>query len=90
MILQGISSDGKMDRQTWKAIQTIISDSQKFADALHGINWREGLSDSIVNSIEPFFAKNEMGELGKSLQPVPSRGTCLHGKSSPISGILVT
>ncbi|XP_028415382.1 dynein heavy chain 8, axonemal-like isoform X2 [Dendronephthya gigantea] len=79
----GISSDGKMDRQTWKAIQTFMSDSQKFAEALHGVSWEEGLSDDIVRSVEPFFAKNELGELGKSLRSGTSKGNTSPGKHSP-------
>jgi hypothetical protein len=79
-------SDGKMDRQTWKAIQMIMGDSQKFADALHGVSWREGLSDDIARSVEPFFAKNELGELGKALQAAKATTPPAPGKNSPTGG----
>lgn len=62
----------------------IMSDSQKFADALHGVSWREGLSDDIVRSVEPFFARNELGVLGKTLQGKPNETPS--GKNSPPSG----
>ena len=76
-----------MDRQTWKAIQLIMSDSQKFADALHGVSWEEGLSDDIVRSVEPFFAKNELGELGKPMQTGGAKARTSPGKNSPLSGM---
>lgn len=75
-----------MDRQTWKAIQTFMNDSQKFAEALHGVSWKEGLSDDIVRSVEPFFAKNELGELGKSLRGGTAKGNTPPGKNSPQTG----
>lgn len=81
-----MSSDGKMDRQTWKAIQLIMSDSQKFAEALHGVSWEEGLSDDIVRSLEPFFAKNELGELGKAMTSGVKARTP-PGKNSPLTGM---
>ena len=76
-----------MDRQTWKAIQLIMSDSQKFAEALHGVSWEEGLSDDIVRSLEPFFAKNELGELGKPMQTSGAKARTPPGKNSPLSGM---
>ena len=84
--MSGILSDGKIDRQTWKAIQMVMADSQKFTDALHGVSWRDGLSDDIVRSVEPFFAKNELGELGQPLQENTAKVATPPGKNSPAAG----
>jgi hypothetical protein len=86
LVLLGFSSDGKIDRPTWKAIQMVMSDSQKFADALHNVSWREGLSDDVVRNVEPFFAKNELGELGKTLQEKLVKAGTPPGKNSPTAG----
>jgi hypothetical protein len=88
-IFLGLSSDGKMDRHTWKAIQMIMSDSQKFSDALHGVSWQEGLYEDIVRSVEPFFAKNELGELGQPLQENTGKAGTPPGKVSPTTGKIV-
>ena len=76
-----------MDRATWKAIQMIMSDSQKFTEALHGVSWQEGLSDEIVRNLEPFFSKNELGELGKPLSEKTGKGGTPPGKNSPLAGM---
>lgn len=65
-MVTGIGNDGKIERSTWKGIQQIMNDSQKFTEALHNVSWHEGLPDDIVAGIQPFFARNKEGELGRT------------------------
>lgn len=65
-LVTGILNDGKIERSTWKSIQQIMNDSQKFTEALHNLSWREGLPDDIVAGVQPFFARNKEGVLGRT------------------------
>ena len=61
-----MSADGKVDRPTWKVMQQIMNDSQKFVDSLHNIPWKNGLSDDIFKGVQSFFATSSSGEIGTS------------------------
>lgn len=62
--LLGVSADGKVDRTSWKTIQQIMNDSQKFVDSLHHVSWKNGLNDDILSGVQSFFVTNSDGELG--------------------------
>ena len=61
-----MSNEGKVDRASWKAIQQIMNDSQKFVESLHNISWKEGLSDEILSGVQSFLVTSSGGELGVS------------------------
>ena len=54
-----MSSDGKVDRSTWKSIQLIMQDSQKFCETMNGHDWSKGVSDDILRTVISFFAPGE-------------------------------
>ena len=55
----GVASDGKVDRNTWKTIQLIMQDSQKFCEMMNGHDWSHGVSDDILRTVISFFAPGE-------------------------------
>lgn len=61
-----MSSEGKVDRASWKAIQQIMNDSQKFVESMHSMNRKEGLPDDILSGVQSFLVTSSGGELGVS------------------------
>ena len=55
----GVAGDGRVDRQTWKTMQLIMGDSQKFCEFMNNYEWRKGLSEDVLNSVVGFFAPGE-------------------------------
>lgn len=66
ILYSGVSSDGKVDRASWKAIQQIMNDSQRFVESLHNVNSKEGLPDDILSGVQSFLVTSSGGELGVS------------------------
>lgn len=64
--LLGVNAEGKVDRSTWKAIQQIMNDSQKFVESLHHVPWKEGLPDDILKGVQSFLATSSGGEVSDS------------------------
>ncbi|XP_048577711.1 dynein axonemal heavy chain 8 isoform X3 [Nematostella vectensis] len=60
----GVNSEGKVDRASWKSIQQIMNDSQRFVETLHHLNWKEGLSSEILRGVQSFFVTSSEGNLG--------------------------
>ena len=61
-----MNAEGKVDRSTWKAIQQIMNDSQKFVESLHHVPWKEGLPDDILKGVQSFLATSSGGEVSDS------------------------
>eukprot|EP00794_Sanderia_malayensis_P000407 gene407-1042_t len=56
----GLTSDGRnVDKNTWKTIQNIMNDSQKFAESLNNQQWEQGISDEVLKTVVSFFAPGE-------------------------------
>ena len=64
--LTGVTGEGKVDRPTWKAIQQVMNDSQKFVESLHTISWKEGLSEDILKGVQSFLAASNGGDVNDS------------------------
>lgn len=64
--LTGVNAEGKVDRPTWKAIQQVMNDSQKFVESLHTISWKEGLSEDILKGVQSFLAASNGGDVNDS------------------------
>lgn len=64
--LLGVNAEGKVDRPTWKAIQQVMNDSQKFVESLHTISWKEGLSEDILKGVQSFLAASNGGDVNDS------------------------
>ena len=62
----GVNAEGKVDRPTWKAIQQVMNDSQKFLDNLHNVPWKEGLPDDILKGVQSFLAASNGGDVNDS------------------------
>lgn len=62
----GVSADGKVDRPTWKAIQQVMNDSQKFVESLHHVPWKEGLPEDILKGVQSFLAASNGGDVSES------------------------
>lgn len=62
----GVNAEGKVDRPTWKAIQQVMNDSQKFVDSLHHVPWKEGLPDDILKGVQSFLAASNGGDVNDS------------------------
>ncbi|XP_064629693.1 uncharacterized protein LOC135488785 isoform X2 [Lineus longissimus] len=54
----------RVDRAVWKAMTTAMSDSTKFMDMMHNVQWEEGLSVDVLNAVESYLAKGRGGSLG--------------------------
>ena len=61
-----MNAEGKIDRSTWKAIQQVMNDSQKFVELLHAISWKEGLSEDILKGVQSFLATSNGGDVDDS------------------------
>ena len=61
-----MNAEGKVDRPTWKAIQQVMNDSQKFVESLHTISWKEGLSEDILKGVQSFLAASNGGDVNDS------------------------
>ncbi|EDO44670.1 predicted protein, partial [Nematostella vectensis] len=62
--VSGVNAEGKVDRASWKSIQQIMNDSQRFVETLHHLNWKEGLSSEILRGVQSFFVTSSEGNLG--------------------------
>ncbi|CAF3476774.1 unnamed protein product [Rotaria socialis] len=51
----------RLDRNQWKQYTTLMADSGRFVDMLHGINWQDGLSLDIATAVESYIAKGRDG-----------------------------
>ena len=61
-----MNAEGKVDRPTWKAIQQVMNDSQRFVESLHNISWKEGLSEEILKGVQSFLAASNGGDVNDS------------------------
>ncbi|CAH1799095.1 unnamed protein product [Owenia fusiformis] len=59
-----VNTNERVDRNTWKAMQITMADSQKFVDMMHNVPWEDGLSKNVIAAIESFLAKSKDGQLG--------------------------
>lgn len=64
--IAGVNAEGKVDRSTWKTIQQVMNDSQKFVESLHHISWKEGLPDDILKGVQSFLAASSGGDVTDS------------------------
>jgi hypothetical protein len=39
----------RLDRNQWKQYTSLMADSGRFVDMLHGVNWQDGLNLDVVN-----------------------------------------
>lgn len=44
----------RLDRNQWKQYTSLMADSGRFVDMLHGINWQDGLNLDVANGIFRF------------------------------------
>ena len=59
-VLTGLTEDGRsVDKKTWKTIQVIMNDTQKFSEVINNLRWDRGLSEDILKTIVSFFAPTE-------------------------------
>ena len=62
----GVNAEGKVDRPTWKAVQQIMNDSQKFVESLHNVPWKDGLPEDILKGVQSFLAASNGGDVTDS------------------------
>ena len=53
-----------MDRATWKQMQQMFADTNKFVDMLHNLPWESGLDPAVIRAVERYLFKNKDGQLG--------------------------
>jgi len=41
----------RLDRNQWKQYTSLMADSGRFVDMLHGVNWQDGLNLDVANGI---------------------------------------
>ena len=69
-----IVNEGKIDKSTWKTIQLIMQDSQKFCEYMNNYNWCEGLPSDVLATVVAFFAPGEEVPLSsRSLSVLPNQ-----------------
>ena len=98
----GLTPDGRsVDKSTWKTIQVIMNDTQKFSELINNLQWNHGISDDILKTVVAFFAPTEDAARGPlprisqsstpSMRAVTNQRTPSPGKSrSPSIALQIT
>lgn len=45
----------RLDRNQWKQYTSLMADSGRFVDMLHGVNWQDGLNLDVANGNIYYF-----------------------------------
>ena len=70
-VLTGLTEDGRgVDKKTWKTIQVIMNDTQKFSEVINNLRWDKGLSEDIMKTIVSFFAPTETAVHGMTVPKI--------------------
>jgi hypothetical protein len=79
-ILAGRLQAERLDRNQWKQYTSLMADSGRFVDMLHGVNWQDGLHLEVSNG--NFFLSFSRSQQRRKFDLVSSSGGILHCQRS--------
>ncbi len=77
----------RLDRNQWKQYTSLMADSGRFLDILHGINWQDGLNLDVANGIKFQFIYSKKKKKKISLSSLAVEAYIAKGRDGISEGI---